>query len=171
MRARGPLLCALLLVASCKPTPVTVQNGSVTAPAAAARDRVALGGRVTDAAHVLTAQEIEALTHHLADFEAQTRHQMVIVTVPSLEGKDVASYARALGNRWGIGRKGYNDGIVVLLAPKEREVRIAVGYGLEKTLPNDYLARVIKLMTPCFVDRHFYDGLMAGVTILAHTAR
>jgi uncharacterized protein len=79
----------------------------------------------------------------LEQFEHRTKHQLVVVTVTSLRGRDVADFTRELANSWGIGRKCYDDGIVLLVAPHERKVRIAVGYGLEKALPNEVAQRII----------------------------
>jgi len=96
---------------------------------------------------------------------------MVVVTVPSLNGQDVADYTQNLGKRWGIGRKGINDGIVVLVAPNERKVRIAVGYGLENLLTNSYCQKVIDtMMIPQFRTANYYGGLMAAVVDLARAA-
>ena len=91
---------------------------------------VPLAGRVTDTAHILSPQEQATLSGRLAKLEQKTQHQLVVVTVPSLDGRDVANYTRDLANSWGIGRKGYDDGVFLLVAPKERKVQIAVGYGL-----------------------------------------
>ncbi len=80
--------------------------------------------------------------------------------------------ARDLANRWGIGRKSANDGVVVLVAPHDRGVRIAVGHGLENVLTRDYCQHVIDtVMIPQFRDGHYYDGLILGVTGLARVAR
>jgi uncharacterized protein len=68
---------------------------------------------------------------------------MVVVTVTTLGGRDVADFARDLANSWEFGRKCYDDGIMLLVAPNERKVRIAVGYGLEKTLTHDVSQRII----------------------------
>jgi len=168
---RWPALfvCACLLVTGCgsAPSPLGTEQGR-----SATDGHIALAGRVTDAAHILTAEQIESLTHYLANFEARSRHQMVVVTVPTLNDRDVAYYTRDLANRWGIGRKGANDGIVVLVAPNERRIRIAVGYGLEKIVTNDYCQRIItQVVTPEFRKGQYYDGLILGVTGLARVAR
>ena len=127
---------------------------------------------VTDGAQLLTADQIKSIDHYLAGFEQRTRHQMVVVTVPTLRGRDVADYTRDLANHWGVGRKGYNDGIVVLIAPNERKIRIAVGYGLEKILTNAYCLHIIDaVMVPQFKAGRYYDGLILGVSGLARVAR
>ena len=88
---------------------------------------------------------------------------MVVVTVPTLSGRDVADYTRDLSNRWGIGRKGDNDGVVLLVAPVEHKVRIAVGYGLEGKLTHDVCQQIIdKTMLPRFRDGDLPGGIEAG---------
>lgn len=91
-------------------------------------------GRVTDDAKVLSDAQKQQIAARLADFERLTGHQMVVVTTPSLGGQDIALYATNLANKRGIGRRGVDDGILLLVAPNERKVRIAVGRGLESIL-------------------------------------
>ncbi len=148
--------------------------GAAARPAASAEavaSELQPAGWVTDAAHVLTPQQIRSLSIYLANFQARSRHQMAVVTVPSLDGRDVADFTLDLFNRWGVGRRGANDGIFVLVAPTERKVRITVGYGMEKLLPNAYCARVIEAMMPALKAGRYYDGLILGVTGLARVAR
>ena len=126
-----------------------------------------LAGRVTDAAHLMTAPERARLEETLAAFERRTRHQLVVVTVPTLGGQDIATYARDLGNRWGIGRSGHDDGIIILVAPVERTARIAVGLGLEARLTDAACQRVIGAhMLPAFAQGRFFDGLSAGLAAI-----
>jgi uncharacterized protein len=89
---------------------------------------------VVDAADVLLPDDEVELSIKLDAFEERTGHQFVVVTLPSLHGEDIAILTRDLANRWGIGREEYDDGVVLLVAPNERKVRIAVGYGLESIL-------------------------------------
>jgi uncharacterized protein len=92
---------------------------------------------------------------------------MVVVTVPALSGRDVADFTRDLANEWGIGRKGYDDGVVVLVAPNERKVRIAVGYGLEGTLTHEVCRQIIDTaMLPRFRHRDIPGGIEAGTDAL-----
>ncbi|GGB96104.1 hypothetical protein GCM10011494_13220 [Novosphingobium endophyticum] len=128
---------------------------------------VPLAGRVTDAAHILSPQEQATLSARLEKLEQKTQHQLVVVTVPSLGGRDVAEYTRDLANSWGIGRKGYNDGVVLLIAPKERKVRIAVGYGLEKRLSDGACQQIInREMLPSFRKGDLPGGIAAGTDAL-----
>jgi uncharacterized protein len=129
---------------------------------------ITLTGRVTDAAHMLTPAETADLDRLLAEFEARTGHQMVVVTAPGLGGADIATFTRALGNAWSIGRKDVDDGVVVLLAPAERKARIAVGRGLERTLTDaDCAAIMERSMVPQFRNGDYAAGLRAGVVAIA----
>jgi len=101
-----------------------------------------LTGRVVDDAHMLSPPAVQKLDADLAGLEAQTGHQMVVATIPDLQGYDIADYGYQLGRAWGIGQKGKNDGVVFIVAPNERKVRIEVGYGLEPVL-TDALSSVI----------------------------
>ncbi len=99
--------------------------------------------------------------------EAATGHQMVVVTVSTLGGQDIASFTTELGNAWGIGSAERDDGIVLLVAPNERKVRIAVGYGLEKRLPDSLCQKIIdEDIIPHFRQRNLPGGIEAGVTAL-----
>lgn len=133
---------------------------------------LAPAGWVTDTADILTGKEQALLDRYLQRFQQRTRHQMAVVTVSSLEGRTVDDYAHGLFNRWGVGRKDANDGILVLVAPNERKVRIQIGYGLEKVLADAYCKHVIDaMMLPKFRNGRYYDGIILGVTGLARVAR
>jgi uncharacterized protein len=128
---------------------------------------VALTGRVTDAAQILTPAQEAKLSGKLERLERATGRQLVVATVPTLAGRDVADFTRDLGRKWGIGRKGYNDGVVLLIAPNERKVRIAVGYGLEKTLTNALCKQIIdQQMLPRFREGDLPGGIEAGANAL-----
>jgi uncharacterized protein len=103
----------------------------------------------------------------LAELERTTKHQLVVATVPSLGGRDVANFSRDLANAWRIGRNGNNDGVVLLVAPNERKVRIAVGYGLEKALTHEVCQQIIdSSMLPHFRQGDLPGGIEAGVDAL-----
>ncbi|MEO6224229.1 MAG: TPM domain-containing protein [Sphingomicrobium sp.] len=170
---RGPLpiyvLASLALtLASCSGQANSVpSNQDVASPAVAAPSNLALAGRVTDAAKILTPAQEAALSGKLERVERTTGHQMVVVTVPTLGGMDVTTFAKNLANSWEIGRKGYNDGVLLLVAPNERKVRIAVGYGLEKTLTHALCKRIIdEQMLPRFREGDLPKGMEAGVDSL-----
>lgn len=129
--------------------------------------QMALAGRVTDAANVLIAEDENRLSARLARYEARTKHQMVVVTTPSLNGTRVDDFGTCLGHRWGIGRKGHDDGIVILIAPNERQMRIATGFGMERLLTDDKALEVIKQMTPHFKQGDYAGGLSTGIDTIA----
>jgi uncharacterized protein len=100
----------------------------VAAPAAA-QTFPQLSGRVVDQAHLLTPAEVADLTSKSQALEQQSGRQLVVATVPSLEGYPIEDYGYRLGRAWGIGQKGKNNGVILLVAPNERKVRVEVGYG------------------------------------------
>ncbi|MCS6987184.1 MAG: TPM domain-containing protein [Sphingomonadaceae bacterium] len=141
--------------------------------AAAGQTFPPLTGRVVDAADLLPPQAEARLADRLARLEAETGGtQVVVVTVPSLEGYDIADYGVRLGRAWGIGRKGRDDGALLIVAPNERRVRIEVGYGLEERVP-DALAFLIidERIRPRFQAGDFVGGIEAGVEALAALLR
>lgn len=92
---------------------------------------------------------------------------MAVVTVRSLGGEDVARFTIALAGRWGVGRRGVNDGVVVLIAPRERKVRISVGDGLRVVLPDSFCRTVIdRRMAPVLARGDYDAGVEAGVSVL-----
>jgi uncharacterized protein len=123
----------------------------------------ALTGRVVDDAHILSPQAQQKLDTDLANLEAQTGHQVVVATIPDLQGYDIADYGYQLGRTWQIGRKGQNDGVVFIVAPNERKVRIEVGYGLEPVL-TDALSSLIlqRTVLPQFRAGQMQQGVIDG---------
>ena len=101
---------------------------AVLAPQAAlAQTFPALTGRVVDGAHVFPADLAARLDQKLAALETQSRRQLVVATLPDLQGYDIEDYGYRLGRAWGLGDKQRNDGAILIIAPKERKVRIEVG--------------------------------------------
>ena len=134
-----------------------------TAPAIAAPTFPPLTGRVVDNAHVLSAGTKADLTAKLAALEQKTGDQVVVVTLPSLQGYEIEDYGYQLGRAWGIGQKGKNTGALLIVAPGERKVRIEVGYGLEGVL-TDALTSVIlqQAVLPKFRAGDVEGGVVAG---------
>lgn len=129
---------------------------------------LALTGRVVDRADILSSAQEAALDKRLARLEEQAGPQLVVVTTPSLEGQTVADYSLRLGRGWGIGDKARNDGVILLVAPNERKVRIEVGYGLEKTLSDPRSADIIKTkIIPMFKRGDLTGGTLAGANEIA----
>ena len=131
---------------------------------ALAADFPPLTGRVVDQANLIPAAERTALEAKLADLEAKSGIQLVVATVSSLGGEEIEPYGNALFRAWKLGEKTRNNGVLVLVAPNERRVRIEVGYGLEGTL-TDALSKVIitNAMTPRFKANDFAGGITRGV--------
>ncbi|HLK26155.1 MAG TPA: TPM domain-containing protein [Caulobacteraceae bacterium] len=121
---------------------VAVLLASLAAPASSAPSFPPLTGRVVDDAHVLSPTTISDLTGKLAALEQKTGDQLVVVTLPTLQGYAIEDYGYQLGRAWGIGQKGKNNGVLFIVVPSEHQVRIEVGYGLEPML-TDALSSVI----------------------------
>ncbi|ERP85420.1 methanol dehydrogenase [Alcanivorax sp. P2S70] len=126
-----------------------------------------LSGRVVDEAGLLTPAQTQSLTQALAGAEQNTSNQVVVVTLSDLQGYDIADYGYQLGRHWGIGSKDNDNGVLLIVAPNDRKVRIEVGYGLEGSL-TDALASVIiqQEILPAFRQGQFYGGIQAGVTAI-----
>lgn len=124
----------------------------------------ALSGRVVDQANIISAETRNALTSKLAELEAKSGIQLVVATVGSLEGQEIEPYTNQLFRSWKLGEKTKNNGVLLLVAPNQRKVRIEVGYGLEGTL-TDALSKVIitNAITPRFKAGDFGGGIARGV--------
>lgn len=123
-----------------------------------------LTGRVVDEAGVLDATDRAALTESLAGLETKTTDQLVVVTLKSLQGTAIEDYGYQLGRRWQIGQKDKNNGVLLIVAPNERKVRIEVGYGVEGTL-TDAITKIIieNSILPQFKAGDFPGGIKRGV--------
>jgi len=122
-----------------------------------------LTGRVVDAAEIIPARIEAELTRKLEQIETDTLSQIVVVTTPDLNGMDVAQYARLLGNGWGIGDAERDDGVVLLFAPNERVLRIAVGCGLETTLTDELSAEIVSEIVSRIRQDDIASGIQLGV--------
>ncbi len=126
-----------------------------------------LTGRVTDAANIIPADEAARLTQKLAALEQKTGRQLVVATVPSLQDDEIADYANQLYRVWKLGDKQRNDGVLLLIAPNERKVRIEVGYGLEGTITDGISFLVIQnQIVPRFKAGDMPGGIEAGADAL-----
>ena len=163
-----PLL--LLGVAGC---------GAATAPAAVASTGCGEGagaataalaglpqrsGWVVDEAELIDAPDEARLAGRLAALERQTRDQLVVVTLPSLDGRKIEEVGLALGNGWGVGQAELDNGVVLLVAPNERWVRIEVGCGLEGLLTDARAAEIVdQALLPRFRKGQHQEAIIAGV--------
>ncbi len=120
--------------------------------------------RVVDEAGLFDANQKETLNRKLANHEANTSNQIVVVTIKSLDGYDISDYGYQLGRHWGIGQKDKNNGVLLIVAPNERKVRIEVGYGLEGALPDVTSKTIIQNdILPLFKKGSYYDGVNSGI--------
>ena len=125
---------------------------------------------VNDYANFLTKSEQNALEQKLVNFSNETSTQIAVAIVPDLHGYDPASYAYELGERWGVGQKGKNNGILLLVKPKtdtKGQVFIATGYGVEGAVPDAIAKRIVeKEIIPEFKQGNFYRGLDKGTSVI-----
>jgi uncharacterized protein len=118
---------------------------------------------VVDQANVLPPAAERQLDIKLANLQRRTRHQLAVATVTSLEGYDITDYSLRLARTWGIGRRHYDDGVLLLVAPRDGGVRIEVGYGLEATLTDPRCAAILRtVVLPRFAKGDLPGGIAAG---------
>jgi len=130
----------------------------------------ALTGRIMDGAGLLPADVEATLSAELAAHEQRTGNQVVVLTLPSLEGEPLEEYSHRVATTWKLGRKGTDDGVLLLVVPGERRIRIEVGYGLEGTLTDVRSAQIIRReMVPRFRAGDFPGGITAGVRAVLGT--
>ncbi|GGE27452.1 hypothetical protein GCM10007276_00810 [Agaricicola taiwanensis] len=152
MRLAATVLALVIAVVA----PATAQDRDPSFPQ--------LTGRVVDAAGLLSPQDETELDSKLHGHEEKTTNQLVVVTLPSLQGYDIADFGVRLGRHWALGQKGVNNGALLIVAPNERAVRIEVGYGLEGTLTDALSSIVINgAILPRFRNGDFPGGIRAGV--------
>jgi uncharacterized protein len=153
MRVLQTIAAALLVLGLC-----------LGAASASALDFPPLTGRVVDQAGILNADIRSDLADKSKDLEEKSGIQLVVATVTSLQGSDIETYANELFRTWKLGQAQKNNGVLLLVAPNERKVRIEVGYGLEGTL-TDAVASVIisSAVVPHFKNGDFPGGIERGV--------
>ena len=148
------LLAVTLVSAACGSTPAAKSSGPEFPP---------LTGRIVDEADLLPPAQERRLAAASAALEREVGAQFVIVTVPSLQGYPILEYGVDLGREWGIGSRQRNDGIILLVAANERQVRIEVGRGLEPRVTDPYAARVLEeQILPRFREGDMAGGIVAG---------
>ena len=143
---------------------------ALAAPAAAL-DVPFLSGRVNDHARLLPSAAHEQLEEKLKDFEQRTGHQLAILTLPSLEGEALEDFSLKVSRTWALGRKGENDGILLLISRNDRKLRIEVGHGLEGTLPDIVCGRIIQdVIVELFRAGDYEGGVAAGAEAIIAAA-
>ena len=130
-----------------------------------------LTGRVNDNAQIMSESTSKTLTETLKAYEARTTNQIVILTIPSLKGESIEDFANKVFNEWKLGQKDKDNGILMVVVPQERRMRIEVGYGLESMMPDLSASRIIReIMTPRFrtgdYDGGITDGALAIISVL-----
>jgi uncharacterized protein len=132
----------------------------------------ALAGRVNDYAKLLDARQTQQLEEALARFEQETTTQIVLLTVPSLGGETIEQFGIRVGEAWKIGQKGRDNGAILIVAPKERRVRIEVGYGLEGSLTDARSAEIIRnVILPAFKEGQYFAGIAGGLDAMMKTTQ
>jgi len=122
-----------------------------------------LTGRVVDNAEIMKADTRRRLTELLQAHERKTTNQVAVLTVPTIHGESVEDYAVRVFEQWKLGHKGKDNGVLVVVVPQDRRMRIEVGYGLEGTLTDAAAGRIIRdVMTPRFRQRDYDGGIFQG---------
>lgn len=121
-------------------------------------------GWINDFANILPDENKRKISEIIADLENKTGAEIAVVTISTLQDETVETYAFKLFNKWGIGKKGENNGVLILVALKERKIRIEVGYGLEPVLTDGICGDIIRsILTPAFKKENFAGGLEEAV--------
>jgi uncharacterized protein len=124
-----------------------------------------LTGRITDNAQILSQETCLLLTDSLKAHEMRTSNQIAVLTVSTLNGDNIEDYANAVFKEWKLGQKGKDNGILIVVVPDDRRMRIEVGYGLEATMTDLIANRIIQnIMTPKFKNGDYNGGIIDGVT-------
>jgi uncharacterized protein len=123
-----------------------------------------LRGRVNDYAGVMRPDQAQALESQLAQFEQDTGHQVAVLTIPTLEGEDIEGFSIRVAENWKIGKKGFDNGVILAVAIKDRKLRLEVGYGLEGVLPDAIAKRITSdYIVPRFRTQDYAGGIIAGI--------
>ena len=146
-----------------------VAVGALVSPATAL-DVPPLTGRIVDNAHLLPADLAASLSKELEAHERRTGNQIALLTLPSLQEEPLEEFSHRVATVWKLGQKGTDNGVLVLVVPGDRKVRIEVGYGLEETLTDVKSSRIIREeMVPRFRNGDFPGGITAGVKAVLGT--
>lgn len=131
-----------------------------------------LRGRVNDLAGLMAPTRVRDLEDHLRRFEEDTGHQIAVLTIPSLEGENLEAFSIKVAETWKIGHKGFDNGVILLIARNDRKLRIEVGYGLEGVLPDALASRIIReVITPYFRSNDYPGGIEAGLDAIMKATR
>ncbi|HEX2227277.1 MAG TPA: TPM domain-containing protein [Candidatus Binatia bacterium] len=132
----------------------------------------ALRGRINDYAQMLSRDVARNLENQLEQFERQTGHQVALLTIPSLGGEDIEGFSIRVAETWKIGQKGFDNGVIFVVAPQDRQLRLEVGYGLEGVLPDAVASRIIReIVVPRFRDNDYEGGITSGLNAVLTVIR
>lgn len=124
----------------------------------------ALRGRVNDYAAVIQQSQVQSLESQLAQLERDTGHQVAVLTVLTLDGEDIEGFSIRVAENWKIGKKGFDNGAILVVAIKDRRLRLEVGYGLEGLVPDAIAKRVTAdYIVPHFRQQDYAGGIVAGI--------
>lgn len=144
----------------------------LTIPAAALEVPPRPDGRITDQTGTLSPKEIAGLDRKLEAFEKETTNQIAVLLIPSLQGEDLEGFSIRLAEKWKVGQRGKNNGVILLIVKNERKMRIEVGYGLEGALPDAAAGEILrKEIGPRFAEGRFYAGIDAGLEAVMAAAK
>lgn len=120
--------------------------------------------RITDLTHTLSASQRARLEQEVREFEARKGSQIAVLILPTTGEETIEQYSIRVADAWKLGRKGIDDGVLLLIAKDDRAMRLEVGYGLEGVIPDAIAKRVIsEIITPFFKQGDFYGGIEAGI--------
>lgn len=123
-----------------------------------------LTGRVNDYAQILSSETRQTLTENLKAYENRTTNQIAVLTIPTLGGESIEDYAIQVFSEWQLGQKDKDNGILIVVVPNDRRMRIEVGYGLEPLLTDGTAGQIIRtIMTPRFKNGDYNNGITDGV--------
>ena len=136
----------------------------LTAPLASALEVPPLRGRVNDYAGVMSQEQARTMESQLAQFEQDTGHQVAVLTIPTLDGEDIEGFGIRVAESWKVGKKGFDNGVILVVAVKDRRLRLEVGYGLEGVLPDATAKTIISdYIVPRFRAQDYAGGIISGI--------
>lgn len=131
-----------------------------------------LDGRVADLADLLDGETEARLAQKLAELESERGAQVAVLTVPSLEGDSLEDFSIRVADAWGLGREGIDDGVLLLVARDERQLRLEVGYGLEGAIPDAVARRIVDgVIVPRFQEGDTAGGIEGGIEAVLQLIR
>jgi uncharacterized protein len=112
----------------------------------------------------MSQEQVQAMESQLVQFEQDTGHQVAVLTVPTLDGEDIEGFSIRVAENWKIGKKGFDNGVILVVAVKDRRLRLEVGYGLEGVLPDAIAKRITSnYIVPRFRAQDYAGGIIAGI--------